>query len=108
MAQKKIIWTETAARQRRSILEYWLQRNQSNAYPVKLLRLSNEKANKIAANPMLYKTVDFPNTRVATMGHFSLFYQVTDETILITAFWDNRQDPKNLLELLKARHSKEV
>lgn len=77
MAQKKIIWTETAARQRRSVLEYWLQRNQSNEYPLKLLQLSNEKANQIAANPMLYKAADFPNIRVATMGHFSLFYKIT-------------------------------
>jgi plasmid stabilization system protein ParE len=102
MAQKKIIWTETAARQRRSILEYWLQRNQSNAYPLKLLRLSNEKASQIATNPMLYKTADFPDTRVAAMGHFSLFYKVTVETIVITAFWDNRQDQKKLIEILKA------
>lgn len=104
MAEKKIIWTETAARQRRSILEYWLQRNQSNSYPLKLLRLSNEKANRIAANPMLYKPADFPNTRVPSMGHYSIFYKVTDEAILITAFWDNRQDPKKLLELLRATH----
>ncbi len=103
MAQKKIVWTETAARQRRSILEYWLHRNQSNVYPLKLLRLSNEKANQIAANALLYKAADFPDTRVAAMGHFSLFYKVTNDTIIITAFWDNRQDPKKLLEILKAQ-----
>lgn len=101
MASKKIIWTETAARQRTSILEYWLHRNKSNTYPIKLLRLSNEKANQIAANPLLYKVADFPETRVATMGHFSLFYKITDTTIIITAFWDNRQDPQKLLQLLK-------
>ena len=103
MAQKKIIWTETAARQRRSILEYWLQRNQSPTYSLKLLRLSNEKVNLIAENPLIYKTAEFPDTHVATMGHFSLFYKITDNAIVITAFWDNRQDPKELLKLLKAR-----
>jgi plasmid stabilization system protein ParE len=103
MAQKKIVWTKTAARQRRSILEYWLHRNQSNTYPMKLFRLSNEKASQIAANPLLYKTVDFPDTRVAAMGHFSFFYKVTDDTIIITAFWDNRQDSKKLLEILRAK-----
>lgn len=106
MAQKKIIWTETAALQRRSVLEYWLQQNQSNVYPLKLLKLSNEKANQIAANPMLYKVADFPNTQVAVMGHFSLFYKIIDDCIIITAFWDNRQDPAKLLELLKAKHGK--
>ena len=106
MAQKKIVWTETAARQRRSILEYWLQRNKSNTYPLKLLRLSNEKANQIATNPFLYKAVDFPETRVATLGHFSLFYKIMDATIIITAFWDNRQDPGKLLQLLKEQQDK--
>jgi plasmid stabilization system protein ParE len=105
MAQKKIIWTETAARQRRSILGYWLHRNQSNGYPLKLLRLSNEKANQIAANPMLYKAADIPNMRVAAMGHFSMFYKTIDDTIIITAFWDNRQDPKELLKLLRTEDS---
>lgn len=102
MAQKKIIWTETAAWQRRSILEYWLERNQSPNYSLRLLRLSNEKVNMIADNPLLYKAAEFPNTRVAAMGHFSLFYKISDDAIIITAFWDNRQDPKELLKLLKA------
>jgi plasmid stabilization system protein ParE len=102
MAQKKIIWTETAARQRRSILEYWLHRNQSPTYSLKLLQLSNEKANLIADNPLIYKAAEFPNTHVAGMGHFSLFYKIKADTIIITAFWDNRQDPKQLLKHLKA------
>jgi plasmid stabilization system protein ParE len=105
MAQKKIIWTETAAQQRKSILEYWVQRNQSTTYSLKLLRLSNEKANLIADNPLTYRDAEFPDTHVAAMGHFSLFYKIKEDTIIITAFWDNRQDPKELLKVLKA-HSK--
>lgn len=106
MAQKKIIWTETAARQRRSILEYWLERNQSTTFSLRLLRLSNEKANLIADNPMMYKAAEFPNTRVASLGHFSLFYKTLDDAIVITAFWDNRQNPKELLKILKATLTK--
>jgi len=34
------------------------------------------------------------------MDHYSIFYQVTNEKIIITAFWDNRQDPKKLYKLL--------
>lgn len=101
MAERKIIWTETAARQRKSILEYWLQRNHSSTYSLKLLRLSNEKANLIAENPLIYKVAEFPDTHMAAMGHFSLFYKITDSAIIITAFWDNRQDPKELLKLFK-------
>lgn len=38
---------------------------------------------------------------MAAMGHFSLIYQVFESKIIITAFWDNRQDPKKLYEMLK-------
>ncbi len=106
MAKKEIVWTETAALQRRSILDYWLQNNNSPTYSLKLLRLSNGKAELLAQNPLLFKTADFEDTRVAAMGHFSLFYKITDTTIIITAFWDNRQDPKKLLELIKAQKGK--
>ncbi|MEX2596389.1 MAG: hypothetical protein WEC59_05600 [Salibacteraceae bacterium] len=40
------------------------------------------------------------NTRVAAMNHYSIFYKVTDKEIIVTAFWDNRQDPKRLIEIL--------
>jgi hypothetical protein len=34
------------------------------------------------------------------MGHFSIFYKLTNDKLIVTAFWDNRQDPKDLIELL--------
>lgn len=37
------------------------------------------------------------------MGHFSIFYQYDDNRILITAFWDNRQDPLKLEKLLRKK-----
>ena len=101
MAKRKIVWTETAARQRNSILRYWVNRNKSNSYSIKLLRLSNEKAELIASNPSLFRKADFPETHVAAMGHFSIFYKYNQKEIIITAFWDNRQDPKKLLLELK-------
>lgn len=101
MAKRKIIWTQTAARQRRNILEYWVQNNKSNSYSLKLLKASNSKTELIAKNPKIFKEADFPETHVASMGHFSIFYKYNSKEIIITAFWDNRQDPKKLLEELK-------
>jgi len=101
MAKRKIIWTQTAARQRRNILEYWVQNNKSNSYSLKLLKASNSKTELIAKNPKIFKEADFPDTRVASMGHFSIFYKYNSREIIITAFWDNRQDPQKLIEVLK-------
>lgn len=101
MADKRIVWTKTAAKQRNQILRYWVQHNKSNVYSLKLLELSNEKAKQISQNPKMYRLSDYPGTRVASMGHFSIFYKINKDVIVITAFWDNRQDPQKLLEVLK-------
>jgi plasmid stabilization system protein ParE len=101
MAKRKVVWTQTAASQRRSILEYWVNRNKSNTYSIKILRLSNDKTKAIAQNPKLFRQADFPDTHMAAMGHFSIFYKFNSKEVIITAFWDNRQDPKKLLKELK-------
>jgi hypothetical protein len=35
------------------------------------------------------------------MGFFSLYYKTTDDYLIVMAFWDNRQDPKKILDLIK-------
>lgn len=40
MAKRKIVWTETAAKQRREILKYWTERNKSTTYAEKLIEIT--------------------------------------------------------------------
>ena len=101
MAKRNVIWTRTADIQFVGILEYWANRNKSNTYSKKLLQLVSKRTKQIAKNPLIYKEADFKNTRVASLGNFSIFYKVTNEEIIITAFWDNRQNPKKLLKVLE-------
>jgi len=101
MAKRLVVWTETAARQRREILKYWTQRNGSTTYAEKLIDLTAKQIKVILKHPEAFKQADFPDTRESAMGHFSIFYKVTYKHLLITAFWDNRQDPKKLLELIE-------
>jgi plasmid stabilization system protein ParE len=101
MAERIVVWTKTAVKQRRHILEYWSRRNGSTIYAEKLIVITGDRIKTILQNPESYSLTSFPNTRVSAMGHFSIFYKITNEKIIITAFWDNRQDPKKLLESLK-------
>jgi plasmid stabilization system protein ParE len=39
MAKRTIVWTETAAKQRRQILKYWTERNQSTTFAEKLIEI---------------------------------------------------------------------
>ncbi|MCB9205533.1 MAG: type II toxin-antitoxin system RelE/ParE family toxin [Flavobacteriales bacterium] len=101
MAQKAIVWTETASRQLHHILEYWVERNGSATYSLKLLDLIEKRTAGISEKPRICKRSVFSDTRVASMGHYSIYYKISETKIIITAFWDNRQDPKKLLKLMK-------
>jgi plasmid stabilization system protein ParE len=100
VAKRTIVWTKTADLQFVGILEYWLNRNKSNSYPKKLIRLTEQRTLKIADNPELFKTSEIENFRVSVMGKFSIYYKATISEIIVVAFWDNRQDPDKLLEIL--------
>jgi plasmid stabilization system protein ParE len=101
MAKKSVVWTETAIKQRRETLKYWTIRNKSTAYSEKLIGLINERVKLIALNPEAGKSTNHLDTREAAMRNFSIYYKNQMSRIIITAFWDNRQDPEKLLELLK-------
>jgi plasmid stabilization system protein ParE len=101
MVKRTVVWTETATRQRREILKYWVKRNGTTTYAEKLIKLISEQVKLILTNPKLFKKADFPGTHVSALGHFSIFYRYTKDSLIVTAFWDNRQDPKKLLDLLK-------
>ena len=101
MAKRNVVWTKTADIQFVGILEYWVKRNKSNSYSKKLVKLVSERTEQISEKPFLYKPTDFKDVRVASMRNFSIYYKVTKEQIIITAFWDNRQNPKKLLTILR-------
>ncbi|RMB63212.1 type II toxin-antitoxin system RelE/ParE family toxin [Dokdonia sinensis] len=103
MARRVVKWTKTADTQYLNILDYWTKRNKSNSYSKKLIKIVAERTKQISETPLIYKVADFKHTRVASLGHFSMFYKWNDSEIIITAFWDNRQDPKKLLDLLKSK-----
>lgn len=100
MAEKPVIWTKTAIKQRREILKYWTLRNKSTLYAEKLLGLIRDRINSIIRNPEAGKPTSHLHTREAAMGNFSIYYKLTSQYIIITAFWDNRQDPEKIMNLI--------
>ncbi|MCK5470887.1 MAG: type II toxin-antitoxin system RelE/ParE family toxin [Cyclobacteriaceae bacterium] len=101
MAQLKVIWTNTAYKQRNLIFNYWNKRNGNNNYSKKLLIKINQRVKHISIFPEIGKQVDFKNTRAVSLGHFSILYQIQNDSIIVTAFWDNRDDPEKLVKMLK-------
>ncbi len=64
---KRVIWTNTAKKARRAILEYWITNNQSKTYSKKLSVLLREKINLIKAQNYIGKPTNFDKST----GYFS-------------------------------------
>lgn len=103
MAKRKVVWTRTTDIQFVGILEYWLNRNKSNTYSKKLVKLVSERTKQIAQQPLIFKATDFKDTRVASLWNFSIYFKYHDEKIIVIAFWDNRQNPGKLLKILESK-----
>ena len=100
MAKRTVVWTVTAARQRREVLKYWTRHNGSTRYAEKLISITARQIQIILDHPESFKSTTYEGTRESAMGHFSIYYKLTKDKLIITAFWDNRQDTKMLLELI--------
>jgi len=101
MARLKILWTSTAIKQRNKIFEYWNERNKSTIFSKKLNEKIKERIKLLKTNPQLGVKTEFSNTRAISFRHYSILYKKIDSNIVITGFWDNRQDPNKLIEFLK-------
>ncbi len=103
MAKRDVVWTETAAQQRREILRFWAIKNKSTKYPERLIKLIKSRLKIILNNPLAFKLTSHHDIRVSSIGQFSIYYLITDSQLIVVAFWDNRQDPNKVLELLKKK-----
>lgn len=101
MAKRTVVWTFTAAKQRRDILKYWTIRNGSTIYAERLIKLIKDRIGTISRNPTAFKSTTFRDVRVSSLGHFSIYYKTTEKELIVVAFWDNRQDPKRIQEEIK-------
>lgn len=96
-----IFWTQTAKLQRDFIFRYWNIRNNSNSYSKKLNLAIIERIEILKSNPEIGKETTFSKVRSISMSNYSILYLFIDNKVIITGFWDNRQDPEKLLVFLK-------
>ncbi len=94
-------WTLTALTQRNHIFKYWNKRNKSTEYSKRLLKVINERTKLILSFSEMGRISEYGNHRVVLLEHYSIFYRIVDDKIVITAFWDNNQSIKKLIKVLK-------
>lgn len=91
---KRVSWTYKAHQDRKEILLYWKQHNQSSAYNRKLNSLFKKAIELIAAHPYLGRKTELENVRVKLVRDYLIFYEITEVQIFILSIWDNRRNPE--------------
>lgn len=93
---KKIIWSNKAKRELIDILKYWVERNQSKAFSIKLNDLITEQLKLIAEFPESGKRTDIPNVSLKIIHKYLLYYEIADEKIYILTIRHGSKNPKTL------------
>lgn len=93
---KRIRWSLQAEQELADILDYWLNRNRSVTFSLKLIDLFEEATDLISIFPDIGQQTDIPSVRNKLVRDYLMFYQIDGEIINILTIWDPRQDPDKL------------
>ena len=93
---RKVKWTKRAQRERKDILQYWINRNKSSTYSKKLSQLFKEAINLLIIKPKIGRLTDIEDVRIKVVRDYLIFYEFDNECLYILAIWDSRQDPNKL------------
>ncbi len=100
----RIVWTSRALKQLQKILNFIINQQKSTSYADKILSEIQDIEQYIIKNPMSFVEVENTSKEVhkaIVLKHYSIFYSISNNNIInILCFWDNRQDHKNLKNIL--------
>lgn len=86
---RRIILSKIAREERRQILEYWNERNQSKTYSKKLNKQFSEALKLIASYPEIGRKTDDKSARVKIVSNYLIIYEIRENNIYVLTFWDS-------------------
>ncbi len=95
MAQK-IVWTQKAKRELIDILQYWVDRNKSNTFSLKLNSLIESQLNLILEQPKIGRKTDIPNVYIKVIHKYLLYYEFVNDTLYILTIRHGSQNSENI------------
>jgi len=92
MAKRKIIWTQKTNFERKEILEYWILRNRSKNFSIKLNKFIVDATQALAEHPTIGRKTNLENVRVKIIRDYLIFYEFSESELVILSIWDGRRD----------------
>ena len=93
MAKRKIVWSNRAKIRLYAILDFYIVRNKSKVYSIKLQKLISKEVNLLLKQPDLGLKTSEETTRGLIIQDYIVYYEITDDKIIIHTIWDCRQNP---------------
>lgn len=93
MAGRKIEWSSDAKDDLLDILNFYIERNKSNTYSIKLNNKINKSLQQIAKNPILGLKTDYDSVRALIVSDYQIIYEIFEQLILVIMIWDCRRNP---------------
>ena len=92
---RRLIWSIEARNSRKSIFDYWNNRNKSKVYSRKLNLLFNTNLKILIQLPESGKPTFREDVKFIIVSHFEVIYKITPNEIVVLDIWDTRQNPKD-------------
>ena len=96
MVKRKLIWSQNAKIKLFEILDFFNDRNKSNKYSKKLYQKITKGVSILIKYPESGTKSDFESIRGLIIDNYIIFYELTEEFIIIHTIWDTRQNRDNL------------
>ncbi|NML59213.1 type II toxin-antitoxin system RelE/ParE family toxin [Chryseobacterium cheonjiense] len=91
MAKRKIVWTQKAQAERKDILQYWIIRNKSKIFSVKLNNLILNTLQLLAEHPTIGRKTELLDVRVKIVRDYLILYEFSDTELIVLSIWDGRR-----------------
>ena len=96
MVKLKIVWSHRAKIKLYEIFKFYNERNQSNTYSSKLYKRFTKEINLLKKQPDLGIKTEIESVRGLIINDYIIFYQNTDDLIVVHSIWDCHQNPDDL------------
>jgi toxin YoeB len=93
MAKRKIVWSDRAKKRLYEILEFYIARNKSKEYSIKLYKLINKEVKLLVKYPELGLKTSDESIRGLIIQDYNIYYEIAQDRIIIHTVWDSRQNP---------------
>ena len=102
MAKRKIVWSNRAKIRLYAILDFYIVRNKSKVYSIKLQKLISKEVNLLLKQPDLGLETSEDTTRGLIIENYIVYYEISDDKIIIHTIWNSRQNPDD--KIIKYHH----